>query len=155
DARYVPGDIAGPDIDCAKRLRVGLTRRRIRRASHESSSCLPFHRALRKHIAALQRREVVQARCRIEGCRIPVRATLKAGTHVSLALSVFFKIVEDRTTLSVESLRPIEILQELLPQQKLTIRAIEHVKESVPIRLDQQLARLPLPLRVDENGRFL
>ena len=44
--------------------------------------------------------------------------------------------------------------RERLGEKQLSVRAIEHVEESVAIGLDHQLARLTLPVGVDQHRRF-
>jgi hypothetical protein len=43
----------------------------------------------------------------------------------------------------------------LFAEKELSVRAVEHIEEAVAVRLQKQLARLALPLRVDEDRRFL
>ncbi len=42
-------------------------------------------------------------------------------------------------------------MEELLRQEKLSVGAIEHVEESVAVRMKQQLALAALPWSVDHN----
>ena len=42
-----------------------------------------------------------------------------------------------------------------MPKQELAVSAIEHVEEAVAVGLHEQLARLTLPVRIDQRRRLL
>ena len=80
---------------------------------------------------------------------------MESRADVGFAVGVLRKLVENGTTVFADAARPIQLLEELLAQQQLTIGAIQHIEESIAIGLQHQLARAALPIRIDQHGHFL
>ena len=107
------------------------------------------------HEAVLDRHHVEQPRRGAERRRHPVRgaAYRRARRHAVLVGRVAGHQL--RTSVRADAARPRELLHEGPAEQHFSIRAIEHVEEAVAIRLQQQLARLPLEHRIDEHRWLL
>src|SRR5262249_55505303 len=102
-----------------------------------------------------QRGKVIKACRRIKRSGVPVRPTLEARAYVRFTFRIWLQIIQNRTPFRVQTFGPVQILQEWFAQEKLSVRAIEDVEEPIAIGLQQQLASLPLPLRIDEYGGLL
>src|SRR5262249_48086110 len=137
------------------RLRVRFSRRRSGAPAHVTFAGSPFHISFRKKIASFERREIVQTCCRIKRRRVPVRAALKPGTDVRFTVCVRFQVIQNGPALCVDSFCPVEILQELLTEQKLSICPVQDIKKSVSIGLQQKFAWLSAPLCIDEDRWLL
>ena len=119
-----------------------------------ASSTAAEHRAAINE-AVLDRHHIEQPGRGAERRRHPVRrsANGRARGH-----AVFIRRVsgqELRAAVRTDAARPRQLLHERLRQQHLSVRAIEHIEETVAIRLQQQLSRLTLEHRVDEYRGLL
>src|SRR6185436_11491455 len=61
----------------------------------------------------------------------------------------------NRPAFGVEALGPVELFEELFAEKQLPVSAVEHIEKTIAIGLQQKLARLALPLGIDEHGRLL
>ena len=99
---------------------------------------------------------VVEPGRRIERRRVPVRRTRRAtGTRVCPRATAPCWARRSAGLRGVRPLAQVTFFAYCLPNRNVPFGAIEHVEEAVAVGLHEQLARLPLPRRVDERRRFL
>src|SRR5262249_59049699 len=76
-------------------------------------------------------------------------------THPSTLRRRDLPVDQGRTAVRADLTRPRQLFDERPGLEERARDAIEHVEEAVAIRLQQELARPPLPLHVDEDGLLL
>ena len=133
----------------------GFVGRLHERAAHEALARLPFHRSLREDAALVVGLHVVQTGRRVERRRVPVGRAVERRADALAFRRRLHVGHADRSSLRRQAGRPGDVLDVLACREELAGRAIEHVEEAVAVGLHQQLARLPLPVDVDERRRFL
>ena len=137
-----------------------LAPRRSWRRRTASRRCGATAAAAAEHRAAidetvLDRHHVKKSSGGTERRGHPVRRSANGGTCGHAVLIRRVSGHELRASVRPDAARPRQLLHERLRQQHLSVGAIEHIEETVAIRLQQQLSRLTLKHRVDQNRRLL
>src|SRR6185437_9067884 len=90
-------------------------------------------RFLSKDAASLHRAEVEHIGRWVVTRRVPISPSAAAGTHQN-ALCVRDKIVGDRPSIFVEAFGPVQLRDELLGIEILSVGPIQNVEEAVALR---------------------
>src|SRR5262244_2966103 len=110
---------------------------------------LELLRLAHKYVAIFQCQKIKQSGLRMIRRRIPVGSAGKTGTYPR---SFFTRLRSSSNwpSLSVDAARPGQLFHKRPCREKRAIRSVQHVKKSIAIGLNQQLAQPPAKLRVHQ-----
>src|SRR5215469_815512 len=104
-------------------------------------------------IAAFESHYVKQLGLGIVGGRVPIGCTRHSWANVC-AFCCGNSIGKNRTSGSIDALRPIQLLNKGARPQKLAVCTVEDVKKTVAVSLQQQMLRRAALFYVDQHWSF-
>jgi len=153
--RQLPGDGAGLHVDRAEDLLGRVVRRLLGRSAVVRFAGLPLAGLFRVDGALLERLHVVEGRGRVERGGEPVGGAFDGRADLRAFGGRLLPGIEHGTAVGADLACPGELLDKRFCSEKLAGGAVEHIEEAVAVGVEQEPARLALPVDIHEHGRLL